>query len=1175
MKTGLPTPLVCIALQDVALADNLIKNGIHMWFLNLRVEESKQPATVAVLQCFNCEKFGHASAACKASTRCVRCSGMHAVKACPKNREETCCANCRGPHAASYRGCPKYSQVIALKREKFLNASETSILSEIKSLILKNNSVAASSKAVKPTTQEKVKRPQPATSSAPVPPPLKRTYAEATARRRETVQSTQTHRLLISLGNNNIPTHTHHDGNQDILDRVLFTSNISPHIQDFTVLPDIGSDHYPISVTLNIADTQTSNSLPYLFDFSATNWHSFWEFLDPNLPPVITHANDLDTIDKYLLQITDAITEAIQKIVPKRRINNNPNSWKLTREIRTLITKRRRLRRQFITSRNPMIKTEINRVTSLIKRRINEQREQNWNEFCDSLDKSYKDPATFWKKFRSEDGIRNIILKKASPLFLKHLTAFFNISFYSGYYPPQCKSAIIKVISKTNPASSNPKDYRPISLLNNIGKLLEKVLANRISCLSANHKTTNSTTNMDRLNTLTSNTVKPTTQKQVQQPQPATTSAPSSRKRTYAEATVRSRETSKSKKTNKRLIISIVGNPWYLYFPSSTPDTNLLLHVVNSFPYSIIIGDLNSKHRNFSCRSINQNGLILNNFISQHDLILGNNNIPTHTHHDGTQDILDLSLYTTKISPYIQDFTVHHDIGSDHYPISVTLNGAYPQTPNTQPNLFDYSAANWNSFWEFLDRNLPPVITQANDTESIDDYLLHITNATTDAIYKIIPKRGIISYPNSWKLTREVHLLITKRCKLRRQFITSRNSMIKTQINRVTNLIKRRINEQRDQNWSEFCASLDNSYKDPATFWRKFKSICNDNSTNRIPNLKHNNSSATDDLEKANLLADYYKQVFATPNLPHFNHTHLGNIQNFIQNNITAFSSHFPSCLPHNSNVYTTALQKLIKPITPDEIKLIIKTLKGSAPGEDGIRNILKKASPSFLRHLTALFNLSFYSGYYPPSCKSAIIKVIHVPKTNPASSNPKDYRPISLINNIGKLLKKILATRITWYLESEELLSEIQNASRKNRQTADHLVPLTESVTQGFNRNHTTVGLFLDVKQAFDSVWHQGLKFKLLQFDLPPTLTRWIASFLDNRTAKVRINNATSHTVRLSAGVLQGSVLSPLLYILYVNDIPFPQLKYTHASQYAATISRYGPCHAIPSSPPRKSNPQ
>ncbi|XP_076322255.1 uncharacterized protein LOC143231613 [Tachypleus tridentatus] len=195
-KTGLPTPLVRFSLQDVALADKLIKNGVTMWFLKLRVEESKQPEAVTVLQCFNCQKFGHARAACKASPRCAKCSGMHAVKECPKNREDTCCVNCGGPHAASYRGCPKYSQVLALKREKFLKSNMSANLNMIKSTTLKDDLNTPSSKTVKPTTHEKVQQPQPAAPSAPT--SLKRTYAETTVRRRETAQSTQTHRLLIS-----------------------------------------------------------------------------------------------------------------------------------------------------------------------------------------------------------------------------------------------------------------------------------------------------------------------------------------------------------------------------------------------------------------------------------------------------------------------------------------------------------------------------------------------------------------------------------------------------------------------------------------------------------------------------------------------------------------------------------------------------------------------------------------------------------------------------------------------------------------------------------------------------------------------------------------------------------------------------------------------------------------
>ena len=220
-----------------------------------------------------------------------------------------------------------------------------------------------------------------------------------------------------------------------------------------------------------------------------------------------------------------------------------------------------------------------------------------------------------------------------------------------------------------------------------------------------------------------------------------------------------------------------------------------------------------------------------------------------------------------------------------------------------------------------------------------------------------------------------------------------------------------------------------------------------------------------------------------------------------------------------------------------DDISRILANLKADgSPGPDGIHpQILKSCSAAFAYPLHLIMVKSLRLGILPEKWKKAIVVPIF---KSGSRYKPENYRPVSMTSIPCKTMERLLVEHISRYLELNGILVANQFGFRRGRSTEDQLLIMYDQVIKETVRGNSVEVVYLDFSKAFDLVSHEILveKIRLLGFD--PQIIEWIRSFLANRTMVVRVNGVLSEAVGVGSGVPQGSVLGPLLFLLYVNHI-------------------------------------
>lgn len=545
------------------------------------------------------------------------------------------------------------------------------------------------------------------------------------------------------------------------------------------------------------------------------------------------------------------------------------------------------------------------------------------------------------------------------------------------------------------------------------------------------------------------------------------------------------------------------------YVPRQQAFTDDIEKLLNFSQRVIILGDLNAKHQNWNCNVANSNGTKLNKFLEQKRYVLlapeNFTHYPSNVNHNPS--IIDIAIVKN-----IKNISIDtlDGLDSDHIPVMIDFDNI---TEIVVKKFYNFSKANWNKFRQSFDSK-HAIDNNLKTIKQIEKSVKKITDNIQSSIKESIP----YSKPNQEQFfNQEIKNLIAKRNRFRRIHQRTGDIKIKQIKNNLTNEIKLKISQFKKDSWNKKLSKLNT--KD-GSLWKLTKHFTR-KTNNKIPTLHSTNGLVFEDKEKTEVIANQFEKV----------HT--------LTKDFSTYEFNREIKKKYKKILRKTFNEDEIDFIFPREIKKAIKSTKArKAPGLDGIQNIILKNLPtSAICQLANIFNACLKLSYFPKNWKLANILPFKKPGKDKAF--PQNYRPISLLPTMSKIFEKTILNRILKFEKINKTLINEQFGFRERRSTVQQLIRITDHITFNFNINKSTAMVLIDIEKAFDTVWHKALIHILYELKMPIYIIKIIASYLYKRKFVVSANNQTSGKRKVRAGVPQGSILGPVLFLYFINNIP------------------------------------
>ena len=549
----------------------------------------------------------------------------------------------------------------------------------------------------------------------------------------------------------------------------------------------------------------------------------------------------------------------------------------------------------------------------------------------------------------------------------------------------------------------------------------------------------------------------------------------------------------------------------------STKDTVVSTKYWPREPYDLLLGDFNAHAATWdnTTDKDDDRGKSIDRWMDNNSMVPLNTGVGTHINRKtGKESAPDISIVKSGEEDKYEWEVLKKLGASDHYPVVITRVPENIQRVNMNSKYkWDLKNANWEEFREKVENELPTTYMKKS-THKLEKIMRKtITSAAEKHIGR--KKNTINGKPGYSKQVKEA---IEERNRLKGRV---REPGGRTRWRDKCREVKKVIKEEKAESWKEYVEGMDTK-TNTKQVWRTIRNL-----DGRISQRKENEMLVIDgkgytaDSDKAKQFAKTYKKVSKIPRGPRDKITKRQN-RKFLNNK-------------------PTEQRKYEEEITWEELARAVKIAKREkAAGEDTIPyELIKELGTKAQNFILHLFNEIWRGKPIPQRWRVAVILPILKDGKDPAL--PSSYRPISLTDCLGKLLERVIAERLSAYMEENHLFNECQAGFRKERSTTDQVVKLVQLATdrmQNTDGEVATLVTFFDFERAYDKVWREGLISKMIKLNVPYNFIKYTRLFLSARKTMVEINGVRSKEFVLNEGLPQGSAISPLMFLLFINDI-------------------------------------